>query len=114
MSIREDVALALNDHCGQAAINQHYRNVHTLYAMPDGQIYWSEEVSSNSWDVLSGTLDPVAVLYQTGCGGSECNCEDCGNDVDPADWAYEWGGELLDDMHSRLNDIPLGYFEDEK
>ena len=112
--IREHVHGAVSDQSAQACINQHIRNIHTLYAMPDGRVYWGEEVSTNSWDVLSGTVDPVAVIYQTGTGSCRCNCDACMAGEDPAEWAGDDANELLDQLIAKVDAIEVGYFDDEQ
>ena len=63
----------MSEQAAQACINQHSRNIHTLYAETDGSVYWAEAVSRNAWDVLAGTADPVAIIYQAGNGSQGCN-----------------------------------------
>ena len=115
MTIRGQVYIAVSDQSEQACINQHSRNIHTLYVLPDGRVYWSEEASTNSWDVLAGTIDPVAVIYQTGTGSCTCNCDACIAGDDPAAWAGDDASELLPELIARVDDIPTSnYFDDEQ
>jgi len=111
--IRDRVIEAVSEQSAQSCINQHTRNIHTLYAMPDGRVYWSEEVSTNSWDVIAGTVDPVAVIYQTGTGSCACNCDACMAGDDPTEWAGDDAGELRDELIAEVDAIAVGYFEDE-
>lgn len=114
MTIREQIYDAVSDQAMQACINQHLGNIHTLYAMPDGRVYWAQEVSTNSWDVLAGTVTPVAQIYQTGTGSCDCNCDACVNGDDPAEWAGDDANELLDQLISQVDEIEIGYFDDEQ
>ena len=114
MTIREQVSEAVSEQAAQACINQHTRNIHTLYAMPDGRVYWGEEVSTNSWDVIAGTVDPVAAIYQTGTGSCGCNCDACMAGDDPAEWAGDDANELLDELIAKVDAIDVGYFDDEQ
>lgn len=115
MSIRAQVIKLVAEQVAQASINQHHQHTHTLYATPDGRVYWSTEPSANTWDVLAGTTTPVERVYRTGCGSSHCDCEDCGRGVDPETWAGSCDdiGELADELESRVDAIEPGYFEDE-
>lgn len=113
-TIRERVSDAVLEQSAQACINQHTRNIHTLYAMPDGRVYWGEEVSTNSWDVLAGTVHPVAVIFQTGTGSCGCNCDACMAGDDPTEWAGDYAGELWDELISKVEGIESGYFDDEQ
>ena len=113
MTIREQVYDAVSDQSAKACINQHTRDIHTLYAMPNGRVYWGEEVSINSWDVLAGTVDPVAVIYRTGTGSCACNCDACETGDDPAEWAGDNANELLDELIAKVDAIQTGYFDDE-
>ena len=112
--IRKQLYDAVSNQSAQACINQHTLNIHTLYAMPDGRVYWGEEASTNSWDVLAGTVDPVAVIYQTGTGSCRCNCDACIAGDDPAAWAGDEANELLDELIARVEAIEVGYFDDEQ
>jgi hypothetical protein len=114
MTIREQIYDLVLDQSAQACINQHTRNIYTLYAMPDGRLFWGEEVSTNSWHVLAGTVDPVAVIYQTGTGSFGCNCEACMDGDDPAEWAGDYANELLDELIAGVDAIEVGYFDDEQ
>lgn len=114
MTIREQVSDAVYEQSAQACINQHTRNIHTLYAMPDGRVYWGEEVSTNSWDVIAGTVDPVAKIYQTGTGSCGCNCDACSNGDDPTEWAGNDAGDLQDELIAKVDAIEIGYFDDEQ
>ena len=109
MTIREQIYDLVSDQSAQACINQHTRNIHTLYAMPDGRVYWGEEVSTNSWDVLAGT-----VIYQTGTGSCGCNCDACMAGDNPAEWAGDDANELLDELIAKVDAIEIGYFDDEQ
>jgi hypothetical protein len=113
-TIREQVYDLVSDQCAQACIYQHTRNIHTLYAMPDGGVYWGEAVSTNSWDVLAGTVDPVAVIYQAGTGSCACNCDACMAGDDPAEWAGDDAADLVDELITALDSIEVGYFDDEQ
>ena len=113
MTIREKVFKAVLGQSAQACVNQHTRNIHTLYAMPDGRVYWGEEVSDNSWDIIAWTGDPVAVVYQTGTGSCGCNCEACDAGDDPREWAGDDAGELQDELIAKVEAIEVGYFDDE-
>jgi hypothetical protein len=112
--IRKQLYEAVSNQSAQACIYQHTRNIHTLYAMPDGRVYWGEEASTNSWDVLAGTCDPVAVIYETGTGSCDCNCDACRAGDDPAAWAGDDANELLDELIARVDAIEVGYFDDEQ
>jgi hypothetical protein len=114
MTIREQIYDLVSGQSAQACVNQHTRNTHTLYAMPDGEVYWGEAPSTNSWDVLAGTVDPVAVIYQTGTGSCGCNCHPCMAGEDPAEWAGDDANELLDELIQRASAIEVGYFDDEQ
>jgi hypothetical protein len=112
-TIREQVYDAVSDQSAKACINQHTRNIHTLYAMPDGRVYWGEEVSINSWDVLAGTVTPVAKIYRTGTSSCACNCDACVAGDDPSEWAGDDANELLDHLIEQVDAIEIGYFQDE-
>ena len=112
--IREQVHEAVSDEAARACINQHARNIHTLYVLPNGRVYWSEEASTNSWDVLAGTVDPVAVIYQTGMGSCACNCDACIAGDDPTAWAGDDASELLPELIARVDAINNNYFDDEQ
>jgi hypothetical protein len=114
MTIREQVSEAICDQSAQACINQHTRNIHTLYAMPEGRVYWGEEASTNSWDVIAGTTDPVEVIYRTGTGSCDCSCDACRAGYDPTVWAGDDVNELLDELLDKLASIAIGYFDDEQ
>ena len=114
MTIREQLCETVSDQSAQACINQHTRGIHTLYAMPDGRVYWGEEISTNSWDVLAGTVDPVAVIYRTGTGSCGCNCDACMAGDDPAVWAGDDANDLLDELIAKVDAIEVGYFDDEQ
>jgi hypothetical protein len=113
MTIREQVSIAASEQSAQACINQHTLNIHTLYATPDGRVYWSEEVSTNSWDVIAGTVRRVAAIYQTGNGSCGCNCDACVAGDDPSEWAGDDAGELQDELIAEVDAIKFGYFDDE-
>ena len=108
MTIREQVRQLVSGQARAACIYQHTRNIHTLYAMPDGDVYWSENVSTSSWDVLPGTATPVAVIYRTGMGSCGCNCDACMAGDDPAEWAGDDAAEVVDELLDGLNAITLG------
>jgi hypothetical protein len=114
MTIREQVSDAVCEQSAQACINYHNHNIHTLYAMPDGRVYWREEASSNSWDVIAGTIDPVAEIYQTGTGSFGCDCDACRAGDDPTEWAGDYAGELEDELLATVDAIGFGYFDDEQ
>jgi hypothetical protein len=114
MTIRDRVSEAVSEQASQACINQHTRNIHTLYALPDGRVYWSEEASTNSWDVVAGTVDPVAAIYRTGTGSCACNCDACMSGDNPAEWAGDDAGEIQDELLAKVNVIKTGYFDDEE
>lgn len=114
MMIREQVYDAVSDQAARACINQHTRNIHTLYAMPDGRVCWSEESSTNSWDVLAVTVIPVAIIYRTGTGSCGCNCDACVAGDDPVEWAGDDANELLNELIANVAAIEVGYFNDEQ
>lgn len=111
MTIREQVADEMYNQAAQACINQHSRNIHTLYVMPDGRVYWSE---ASSEDVLAGTMDPVEMIYRTGMGSCGCNCHACMAGEYPGDWAMDFAEELVSDLIANVEAIDLGYFDDER
>ena len=113
-TIREQVYDLVSEQAAQACINQHSRNIHTLYAETDGRVYWAEDVSRNSWDVLAGTSDPVAVIYQAGAGSCGCNCDACMAGDDPAEWAGDGANDLLHELIANMDFIEVGYFDDEQ
>ena len=113
-TIREQVYDLVAAQAAQACINQHSRNIHTLYATPDGRVYWSENVSRNSWDVLAGTADPVALIYQAGNGSQGCECDACMAGDDPAEWAGDGAADLVYELIANMDAIEVGYFDDEQ
>ena len=127
MTIREQVRQLVSGQARAACIYQHTRNIHTLYAMPDGDVYWSENVSTSSWDVLPGTATRVAVIYRTGTGRCGCSCDACRDGVeyargaylirqvlDPAEWAGDDAADLVDELIANMDFIEVGYFDDEQ
>lgn len=114
MTIREKVAQKLAKYCDQAAIKAHYCNIHTLYVLPEGRIYWSESPNGKPSRMIPGTRDPLAVLHRTGYGSEECLCSQCDRYEDPEDWAHDYDNKILEAMRGALHAIHLGYFDDEK
>ena len=124
MAIRDQVATAVLTHTTQACLAQHTRGYHTLYAQPSGCLYWREEVSGQTWDVLTGWSvksylhhgppAPVAVIYRTGTGAIACDCPGCRADADRLmDWAADEASDLEPDLLEAVAAIPVGYFDDE-
>jgi hypothetical protein len=113
MTIREQVETKVSEQVSAASIKQHERNIETLYIDSDGDVFWDEQVDSNTWlQREDGTLTSI---YRTGCGGFSCNCDACMAGDDPAEWAGSCDGigDLADLLAEKLAEVPEGFFADE-
>ena len=110
MSIREDVKDAFHKEADSARENSHQRNYHTLCVRRNGTFFWMEGASAST-----RCIDPNAAgfaafpdLIQVGTGSVDCECESCEDDSDFDPNYY------LESMTQALDEIEVGYFDDEE
>jgi hypothetical protein len=115
MSIREEVEKALTREVSNAQSNSHQRNYHTLCVRRDGTFFWMEEVSPSTRCIDPDAAEFAAFpeLIQVGTGSADCNCKSCKgeseDDSDDPEPLY-----LLELMGQHLDEIEIGYFDDEE
>jgi hypothetical protein len=114
MTIRELVSEKISNEVATASIKQHERNIETLYVDSDGEVFWDEQVSTNTW--LQREDGSLMSIYRTGTGSCACNCDACVAGDDPADWAGACDGisEFADELQAKADEIPAGFFADEQ
>ena len=108
---------ACNSHLGEALRKSHERNYETLYVDPDGDTDWIESIDSNEGQWRDG--HPVPSLCWVGTGSVPCNCDHCSGDdaVESADDIAFEGDDyeaMREQFQRALDEIPVGYFDDEK
>ncbi len=119
-TIRQAVETKIEDHITDALRKQHEQNYETLYVARDGELWWSEEVSSDTRiiDNEAEEFSALPSLIQVGTGSIRCNCDWCSgpNAVESTD-EIEFEGDECDEFRTRMIDalesIPVGYFRDE-
>src|SRR6185312_2650381 len=113
-TIRESASEKIANEVPAASIKQHQRNIETLYIDSDGEVFWDEQPDANTW--LQRSDGSLLSLYKIGTGSVACNCDACVTGDDPADWAGSCDGieELAAALQSKLDEIPSGFFSDEK
>lgn len=114
LRVRE--GLENGEHVTDALRKAHERNYETLYVDRDGSCWWADEIDSNTWRTHAG--GPTPSLAKVGTGSTPCNCDWCqGPDAVDSTSEIEFeAGELShqsEDMQRRLDEIPVGYFDDE-
>jgi hypothetical protein len=115
MSIRGEVEEALNGEVSNAQSNNHQRNYHTLCVRRDGTFFWMEEASPSTRCIDPDASEFAAYpeLIQVGTGSEDCDCESCTgeseDDSDDPEPLY-----LLELMVQSLDQIAIGYFDDEE
>lgn len=117
MNIRGQIKKNIEDaqYNRKVAEKGHQNNYHTLYVMPDGDVYWSEEVDSNSQDYIrySNPIKYVAALATTGTGSVKCDCDWCREDEEP-EFEYDELYYIESRLIEALDNIDIGYFDDEE
>jgi hypothetical protein len=105
MTIREQVEAKISNEVSAASIKQHELN--------SGEVFWNEEVSTNTW--LEREDGSLTSIYRTGTGSCKCNCDACAAGDNPSDWAGDCDGigEMEDLLLQKLSALPLGFFADE-
>ena len=123
-TMREQVRQAIDWHIRGAASREHDVLYERLEVWRDGSLQWVASANSNERTIdernESQNAVPVPTLAVVGSGNIACNCEWCsppdGVDPTPVD-DIEHDGEALDyirsEMLRHLDDIELGYFDDE-
>jgi hypothetical protein len=114
MTIRELVSEKVSKQVAAASIKQHESNIETLYVNSDGDVFWDEQVSADTW--LQSEDGSLTSIYQAGTGSCPCNCDACSDGYDPADWAGSCVGisDFADELQAVVDEIPEGFFADEQ
>jgi hypothetical protein len=123
ITLRQAVTDQITEYVGQAAIYSHHRNYHKLHINRDGSLSWFEAINKAD-DLIDRKADhfcAVQSLITVGTGSCKCNCDWCDNDeydtqddaiADAfADSDITW---IEENMIYRLNQLPIGYFDDEE
>ena len=126
---RETARQMVIDSVSEAARKSHERNFEKLHVRRDGTVSWFESINQSD-DLIDSEADGFAAIQSVitvGTGGYGCNCDHCndigkvidgevlssaeaiGNAVGDADLDYTEA-----DMLRKLDEIPVGYFNDER
>lgn len=110
---RESIVNTIVDEQGSDILRKsHMQNIHTLYINRDGSVFWSEEVSSNTW--LEG--DNISSIYSTGTGSVPCNCDWCSGDnavdsLDEISFEADEYDYLTESLTRGIDEIEEGWFD---
>lgn len=142
LTLRENALEMIAASVTEAATKQHQRNFWKLHVWRDGTVSWFEAVDS-SQDLIDRHADhfaPVPSVITVGTNSFSCNCDYCNEVYDSTaeQLALEQGrlydksakfvsfdeaiaesvnssdlSDLESSMLAAVDDIPVGYFEDE-
>lgn len=124
-TMRETVRDTITDHVSAAASRDHELFYERLEVRRDGELRWVTAPNENERTIderdESQNAVPVPTLAVVGRGNVACNCEWCsppeGEPETPSD-EIDHETEVLDHIESEmvrhLDQVPVGYFDDEE